>query len=742
LRAALLFLFALSVVATGAHAASQRDWDDCTAFGDPDRAVAGCTRLIADPSESTRNRAIAYANRGLAYDQKGDHDRAIADYDQAIRLDPNNAVVHFQRGYAYYAKGDDDHAIADYDQTIRLEPAYTAAFTSRGLAYRRKGDTDRAAADFRAALASPPPATGDGGEWAHRTAREQLAAIEQTEREERERAEAAERERVRLAAIEEEPERLKQAAMLAEAVKPGVSGRDLERLEKDWEDCRGSETDRVIVGCTRVLADTLEGRAVHAAALVRRGGEYFITGRGGLALRDFKQAVQSDPNVFDDDGFGGPFGFSDFRPFVYSCLGDYERAIRHATEQLRTVPENPSGPFAFMAMFHNRPSLLRVRALALLSNGEFVSALADVEEAIKSSDATVPSALDLLLRGEILRETGALDRAISDYSQAIESERADGLQAIAYFLRAGGQGAKDEQAVADLEAAILVEPTDAEGSVLDFLAGCQPGSALWRIGTFRATAQERLAALAQPEQQPESVAAGFGRRVALVIGNSAYQAVPALANPTRDAAAIAAALRRLGFAEVTHLADLSKQEMERALIEFAEDAQGADWALVYFAGHGLQLGGENYLIPVDAELKRDRHVRLETVSLDDVLEAAGGASALRLVILDSCRNNPFLARMDQTVATRSIGRGLARVEPMAGTMIAFAAKEGQVALDGPGENSPFVTALLRHMDEPGVDIRLMFDQVRDSVMAATNNAQQPFTYSSLPGIELYFRPAE
>jgi hypothetical protein len=236
-------------------------------------------------------------------------------------------------------------------------------------------------------------------------------------------------------------------------------------------------------------------------------------------------------------------------------------------------------------------------------------------------------------------------------------------------------------------------------------------------------------------------AQSLGRRVALVIGNSSYGAVGMLPNPTRDASALAEALRQLGFANVTLLTDLSKGAMERALIDFADEAQGADWALVYFGGHGLEMEGENYLVPIDAQLKQDRHVKLEAISLDEVLDTVRGAKTLQLVILDACRDNPFLQQMTRTLSTRSVSRGLARIEPTGAELVVFAARDGQVAMDGDGENSPLVTALLQHLEEPGVEINLLFRKVRDSVMAATNNAQQPFTYGSLPGTELYFVPS-
>ncbi|MFC5556960.1 caspase family protein [Methylobacterium iners] len=227
-------------------------------------------------------------------------------------------------------------------------------------------------------------------------------------------------------------------------------------------------------------------------------------------------------------------------------------------------------------------------------------------------------------------------------------------------------------------------------------------------------------------------------RVALVIGNGRYAAVAPLPNPPRDATRVAEALRGSGFQAVTVVSDASRSELIAALNTFSEAAERADWALVYFAGHGIEIDGTNYVVPVDARLKSDRSIADEAVPLDRVLQAIEAARKLRLVILDACRDNPFVASMRRTSATRSIGRGLARMEPEGGTLVAFAAKHGQTALDGEGEHSPFVQALSRRLPTPGLEINKLFRLVRDDVMAATGKKQEPFVYGSLPGEDFFF----
>ena len=222
----------------------------------------------------------------------------------------------------------------------------------------------------------------------------------------------------------------------------------------------------------------------------------------------------------------------------------------------------------------------------------------------------------------------------------------------------------------------------------------------------------------------QSYGALADKRVALVIGNSAYQNVPGLPNPINDATAIAELLRNAGFDVVDSRADLGIAVIRRAIREFADTARDADIAVVYYAGHGIEVDGTNYLIPVDAILQRDTDVEDEAISMDRLLRILEPVNRLRLIILDACRENPFTRSMKRTIASRAIGRGLAKVEVVnSDTLIAFSAKAGSIALDGDGKNSPFTTALLNHLATPGLDLRIAFGQVRDDVLKATANRQ-------------------
>jgi uncharacterized caspase-like protein len=237
--------------------------------------------------------------------------------------------------------------------------------------------------------------------------------------------------------------------------------------------------------------------------------------------------------------------------------------------------------------------------------------------------------------------------------------------------------------------------------------------------------------------QPASAAA----RVALVIGNSEYRNVPQLANPDNDAAAFARTMKQAGFDVVEARHDLTGADMRRALRDFGDKARNADMAVIYYAGHGIEVEGTNYLIPVDAALQRDTDVYDEAVSLDRVLVAVESAKQLRLVILDACRDNPFSKTMKK-VGMRSVGRGLAKVEPTSpNTLIAYAAKAGSTAADGDNKNSPFTDALVRHIATPGLDVRKAFGFVRDDVLKLTNNRQEPYVYGSLGGEDVPLVPA-
>lgn len=232
-------------------------------------------------------------------------------------------------------------------------------------------------------------------------------------------------------------------------------------------------------------------------------------------------------------------------------------------------------------------------------------------------------------------------------------------------------------------------------------------------------------------------------RVALVIGNSAYTNVASLPNPSNDAGDVAAALERLGF-DVTRVSDVDRAGMMTALRSFSRRSAAAAVALVFYAGHGVELDGTNYLVPVDANLEWDTDVQYEAVPLDSVLSATEGVGRLRVVILDACRNNPFAVRARNPTRGMRIGRGLAEIDNVPSgrnILVAYATAAGAVADDGDARNSPFTGALLQHLEEPNVELHMMFRRVTDTVLADTNQQQQPYLYASLSAEPYYLSTA-
>ncbi len=499
---------------------------DCDQDKDQDLAIRGCTLLIEGRARG--NKVFAFNNRGTAYGSKGEYDRAIADYDQAIALNPKLVEPYNNRGNAYNAKGEYDRAIADFDQAIALNSRFALAYRNRCSAYSGKGEFDRAIADCDRAIRLDPKSD---------------------------------------VAYNVQAWTLFKAGKLQEA-----------RLNAD-------------------KATALNPKSVDA--FDTRGHILLAFNEAKAALDDFNASLRLKPDI------------------ISSLWG----------------------------------------------------------------------------RGQVYEEQGLRSLALADYQKAVE-------------LKAADTDSKDAQNKARARLIVLDAP-----------------------------------AVRQPAPvQASTEAQAKGRRVALVIGNSAYKAVSELPNPRNDAAVVAAELTRLGF-EVIEKHDLGVAGMRRVLGEFEDKSAGAEWAFVYYAGHGMELDGRNWLIPVDAQLARATDAPDEAVPLERVLDRLSAATKLRVVILDACRNNPFMSRMVMSrVSTRAVARGLTAVEPSHGEVVFYAARDGNVASDGKGANSPFATALVKHMDEDGVELGRFFRRVTSTVLAQTNNQQEPFVYGRIPDEGFYFKP--
>ena len=212
---------------------------------------------------------------------------------------------------------------------------------------------------------------------------------------------------------------------------------------------------------------------------------------------------------------------------------------------------------------------------------------------------------------------------------------------------------------------------------------------------------------------------------AIVIGNGAYQGSGRLDNPINDARAISAKLTGMGF-NVTTVENADRNKLVSSLVKFSSSAADSDLTLFFYAGHGVQISGTNYMLPTDTNLNQIGGVALHGISLNSVVEQFLPGKT-KLVFLDACRDNPLLQ-----VASRSVSRGLAPISVSQGTLISYATKDGSVAADGDGKNSPFTKALLQYIDDPD-DIAVVLRKVRDQVMRDTGGQQQPWEYGSLSG---------
>jgi uncharacterized caspase-like protein len=332
-------------------------------------------------------------------------------------------------------------------------------------------------------------------------------------------------------------------------------------------------------------------------------------------------------------------------------------ASKHGT--IAEDGEGANSPFAMALMEHLTSPGVEVRLMFGRESSVRCGTLADAEKTVEltAGDKTWPYLANwrmvLNTRGHIYVALGHLDKALADFDIAVEHDPEHVSAYMGRGLAYERKGDRD-RAIGDFKKAVALP----------------------------ASSRDAKAAQAKAQQQLAVLSAGPTRRIALVIGNSTYSSVARLNNPANDAKAIASALRRIGFADVTERFDLAYRQLRDELKAFGDKASAADWAVVYFAGHGMQVNQVTYLIPTDANLVRAGHIEDEAIPLPYVLSKVEEARQLRLVILDACRDNPFLPRMVQSAGVRSAGRGLGRIEPERGILVAYAARDGQLAQDG------------------------------------------------------------
>src|SRR5258708_24740674 len=451
-----------------ARALDRKDVQNCTQTVDLDRAIAGCTRAL-EARLPDNIRSAVYVSRGAVFEKKGDSDRAIADFSEAIRINPRSADAFFIRANAYSRAGDFDRASADYNETIRIDPNHAKSYDGRGFAYYRKGEYDRTIADENEALRLDPK---------------------------------------------------------------------------------------------------------YANAYNNRGIAYGQKGDDDRAFADYDRAILMDPKQ--------PYAYAN-RARIYGQKGDHDRALADGNEAIQINPKNVNAWI--------------VRGNAYSAKSEFERAIASYDDAIRLNPLDREA---LTGRGLAYEKQADIARARSDFKAALGSP-------------ARGRNERAAQDKARERLAALADAPVVAGTPLT---------------------TTRIADVSPP-------VAVNDHRIALVIGNSVYEKVPALPNPERDAAFVAETLKRSGFESVIVQTNLRKDALVGALRNFAAQAEKADWALIYYAGHGMEVGGVNYLIPLHATITADRDIGFEAVALEQVLTAAERAKKLRLVNLDARPHNPF-----------------------------------------------------------------------------------------------------
>jgi tetratricopeptide (TPR) repeat protein len=486
------------------------------------------------------------------------------------------------------------------------------------------------------------------------------------------------------------------------------------------------KTKRDYDNAIEVLNSAVEADPDNVGAINVRGLAHERKGEDDLAMADYNLAIQKRSNFGFAYNNRGTIQLR--RGALQSALDDFSVSIKYTPKfllgwtnraRVRTMLKDYDGAIADFAEAEKiDPTAQQVignRCITYGLMGKFDQALVDcnalVEKQPKNSFA-------LNNRADVYMMKGDVDAALKDYNTVIQL----------YPNSIRGHAGRGQ---------VYERKHDLAQARADYRSAAYSLTKFDEVDVVRARtiAQERLAALTP--QTPGG--APTGRRVALVIGNGAYKNVHALPNPPRDAKLIAGVLHDVGFQTVISVSDLTRDKFFDALKSFADEAEKADWAVVYYAGHGFEIGGVNYLVPVDAKLAVDKDAETQAVALEQVIAAVGAASKVRLVILDACRDNPFAPTMQHTLSLKLVDKGFSNIEPGAGFMVVYAAKHGETAMDGDnGADSPFSTALSREIKVPKVEIRKLFDIVRDDVWSATQHVQQPFTYGSPPGREDFY----
>ena len=718
------------------------EWKDCVQEENRDLAISGCGKILARGNAvSAADRAIAYGNRGIAYAAKEDYESAIADYDAAIRSDPKYADAFFNRGVAHDAKDDHDLAIADYSSAIRLNPKYKDAYFNRGAAYEAKGEHDSAIADYSSAIRLDPKDAD--------TYRNRGLAYEAKDDHDRAIADYD-------AAIRINP---KYAFVYNDRGLAYEAKQDHERAIADYDSAILIDPEYVLAYANRAVAYRAKGDEDHAIAdydraialdsenagnFNARGLVHEGKGDHDRAIADFGQAIRIDPE--DSSTFSN-------RGVSRQAKGEHDLAIADYDQAIRLDPKDSH---AYL-----------LRGIAYLSKASHDHAIADFESAIRldSSDAYPALLADIALAragqpGRLRANSAGVDmdkwpaplvkawldemtpQEALDAATDTDAKTQRDMLCDAHFYLGEREMARNNKA-AGLQH-LRRAAADCPSTVVEYDVA---RAELAAIAAASETVPVKPATVAVPVAPAPVVAAvatppvpaacaTLGKRVALVVGNSAYPQAAALANPVNDAADVAAILREKLCFNVIEAKDATLAVFQKKIGNFAEAAIGADVALFYYAGHGMQFQQTNYLVPVDATMENEYDAIHGNISAQDVVSLLEPRAKVTLVFLDACRTNPiedeFRRKMSQLGRGSGESRGLA---PMAShsaeTLVVFATRPNQQAADGSGRNSPFTQAFLDNIILPGQDIEKVMRDVTASVRTKTNGRQVPERLSGL-----------
>jgi tetratricopeptide (TPR) repeat protein len=678
--------------------------------------IDACNRIIQSGKASVDD----YVNRGNYLRGRGNYIAATADYDKALQLNPRsanalNAKANLEsnrgdchaaidlytkalaieknpyylgnRAGCYMLKNDYDSALRDANEEIDLVKDSTdinvsaSAYNSRGMIYFRKSNFALAIEDFNTALI-----------------KNKTNFIAQQNR--------------AFAYLKMGRER-DALASLDDYVKDG--GESALKIRGDFLQQQLHRYDLAIADYTMAINSETRSTPITFELYSNRANAEYVKDDFNPALQDINKSLEEPNSAWNR----------------YFALGNIQAALKHypqAVEAYTSALSKADLPNA-------RGTVLYWRGLAYRGAGDFSRAMTDFGGAL---ELFPKDGSPLLGEGLVELDKGNYSKAIALFDKAEAAGRKDSeikfSRGLAYEQSGIIDKANDEYRRAIQDADFQKENVDAARKARQHLAVNEAPPV--DSGTAPAPVLKT-----ETTPNPAKESAPKERRVALIIGNSAYEKVPALPNPSTDAKLVGETLKTIGFDSVTVRTDLRREELLSALKDFAYQANGADWALVFYAGHGMEVAGVNYIIPIDARIQVDRDISFEAVALDQVMNAVERAKKLHLVLLDACRDNPFknVMKRTMTVASRSTAAGgLAPIEPEAGTLVVYAAKDGETASDGDGLDSPFTKAFVKDVQTPGLEVRRLFDFVRDDVMDATLRQQKPFSYGSISGRQDFY----